>query len=61
MEEAKETRMCFVMRLRPERVQDYLSAHAQVRPEMMKALEESVDPGDPDASLETLTQYFHLA
>ena len=31
-------RVCFLMRLRPELVEEYLEAHAQVWPEMLEAL-----------------------
>lgn len=102
-------RVCFRMRLRPERVQDYLVAHAEVWPEMLEALREAgwgnyslfldrseglvvgyletenferakaemarsevnarwqetmapffADSQNPDASLDVLTEYFHL-
>ena len=31
-------RVCFVLQLRPERVEDYLEAHTEVWPEMLEAL-----------------------
>ena len=31
-------RVCFVMHLKPERVEDYLGAHTEVWPEMLDAL-----------------------
>jgi L-rhamnose mutarotase len=31
-------RVCFLMRLRPERVDEYLEAHREVWPEMLEAL-----------------------
>ncbi|MEE4023460.1 L-rhamnose mutarotase [Gordonia sp. PKS22-38] len=34
-------RVCFVMHLKPERVDDYLDAHTTVWPEMLDALRES--------------------
>jgi L-rhamnose mutarotase len=34
-------RVCFTMRLKPERVGDYLATHAEVWPEMLKALRET--------------------
>ena len=110
MDEPKATRVCFLMRLRPERVHDYLAAHAEVWPEMLEALREAgwgnyslflreqdglvmgyletddferakaemaasevnarwqetmaryfADSANPDASLDVLTEYFHLA
>lgn len=106
----RRQRVCFLMHLRPERVQDYLAAHARVWPEMLQALEEAgwsnyslflreseglvvgyletedferakaemarsevnarwqetmapffAKPENPDASLDVLTEYFHLA
>ncbi|MCX2752913.1 MULTISPECIES: L-rhamnose mutarotase [unclassified Gordonia (in: high G+C Gram-positive bacteria)] len=34
-------RVCFVLQLRPERVEDYLEAHTEVWPEMLDALRET--------------------
>ncbi|MED5800659.1 L-rhamnose mutarotase [Gordonia sp. Z-3] len=34
-------RVCFVMYLKPDRVQDYLDAHTTVWPEMLEALREA--------------------
>lgn len=34
----QQTRVCFLLRLRPDRVEDYLSAHEVVWPEMLDAL-----------------------
>ncbi|MCZ4536735.1 L-rhamnose mutarotase [Gordonia terrae] len=34
-------RVCFVLQLRPERVEDYLDAHTEVWPEMLDALRET--------------------
>ncbi|MGW6034716.1 L-rhamnose mutarotase [Gordonia terrae] len=34
-------RVCFVLHLRPERVEDYLEAHTEVWPEMLDALRET--------------------
>jgi len=38
---SRSQRVCFVMRLKPERVQDYLVAHETVWPEMLDALRET--------------------
>ncbi|MDJ0395807.1 L-rhamnose mutarotase [Rhodococcus sp. G-MC3] len=35
---SKTQRMCFLLALRPERVEDYLAAHEHVWPEMLDAL-----------------------
>lgn len=34
-------RVCFVLQLRPERMDEYLTAHEQVWPEMLEALSEA--------------------
>jgi L-rhamnose mutarotase len=34
-------KLCFLLKLRPERVQDYLAAHETVWPEMLDALRET--------------------
>jgi L-rhamnose mutarotase len=34
-------RVCFVLHLKPDRVEDYLAAHRQVWPEMLDALHEA--------------------
>jgi len=34
-------RVCFLLHLKPERVQDYLAAHEQVWPEMLDALSDA--------------------
>lgn len=38
---AAQERVCFTMRLKPDRVDDYLAAHDHVWPEMLQALRES--------------------
>ena len=35
------TRVCFMLRLKPDRVDDYLKAHSSVWPEMLEALQEA--------------------
>lgn len=37
----RSRRVCFIMRLKPERVDDYLAAHETVWPEMLDALRET--------------------
>lgn len=110
MDAMSSQRVCFLMRLKPERVQDYLAAHAEVWPEMLEALRHAgwtnyslfvrehdglvvgyletddferakaemarsevnarwqttmapffADSANPDASLDVLAEYFHLA
>lgn len=39
--EGRPERVCFVMRLKPDRVHDYLAAHESVWPEMLDALRET--------------------
>ncbi len=41
MREAKSQRVCFLMHLKPDRVQDYLAAHTHVWPEMLEALRDA--------------------
>lgn len=38
---SESRRVCFTMRLKPERVDDYLAAHQTVWPEMLDALRET--------------------
>ena len=40
-ESAPSRRVCFTMRLKPDRVDDYLAAHETVWPEMLDALRET--------------------
>ena len=40
-ESAESRRVCFTMRLKPSRVDDYLAAHETVWPEMLEALHET--------------------
>lgn len=41
MPETATERVCFLLHLRPERVQDYLAAHEVVWPEMLDALRDA--------------------
>jgi L-rhamnose mutarotase len=41
MPESTTERVCFLLHLRPERVQDYLAAHEHVWPEMLEALSDA--------------------
>jgi L-rhamnose mutarotase len=41
MPDTATERVCFLLHLKPERVQDYLAAHDQVWPEMLDALRDA--------------------
>lgn len=41
MDEVNRQRVCFLMRLKPDRIQEYLAVHSQVWPEMLEALREA--------------------
>ena len=41
MAEVAAQRVCFVLRLKPDRVEEYVAAHQHVWPEMLEALSEA--------------------
>ncbi|CDR04936.1 L-rhamnose mutarotase [Streptomyces iranensis] len=58
-------RVCFLLKVRQDRIEEYRERHAAVWPEMRAALSETplfeaLDGTKPDEAMKPLTEVFHL-
>jgi L-rhamnose mutarotase len=56
-------RVCFLLKVRPDRIDEYRRRHASVWPEMLDALRSAGwrNCARPDTGFERLEEIFHLA